>query len=200
MGVLAGVLAAAWMYLGRQDMHHQAFATAANQPCRIHTQSSVRLEISRTTLLYVLITGCGLSMLGVLLVVAAAAGDCMSCGALVVVRLFCRGLGPALHAKRALLEPALKELGLPVLPAQGTYFLVADVSSLLKPGEDDVTFCKRLTSEAGVTLIPISAFYASDQRPHQLVRFCFCKTDEKILAAVERLKSYLAAGQQPIAL
>lgn len=55
-------------------------------------------------------------------------------------------------------------------PSQGTYFLVADVSSWLRPGEDDVGLCKRLTVEAGVTLIPISAFYASDQRPHHLVR------------------------------
>jgi aspartate/methionine/tyrosine aminotransferase len=53
---------------------------------------------------------------------------------------------------------------------QGTYFLVADVSSWLRPGEDDVSLCKRLTAEAGVTLIPISAFYASDARPHHLVR------------------------------
>jgi hypothetical protein len=53
---------------------------------------------------------------------------------------------------------------------QGTYFLVADVSSLLRRGEDDVALCKRLTVEAGVTLIPISAFYASEARPHNLVR------------------------------
>lgn len=34
-----------------------------------------------------------------------------------------------------------------------------------------MSLCKRLTVEAGVTLIPISAFYASDQRPHHLVRY-----------------------------
>jgi hypothetical protein len=38
-----------------------------------------------------------------------------------------RGLGLALQRKRSLLEPRLQALGFDVLPAQGTYFLVADV-------------------------------------------------------------------------
>jgi aspartate/methionine/tyrosine aminotransferase len=107
----------------------------------------------------------------------------------------CRGLGPALARKRALLAPRIAELGLGVLPAQGTYFLVADVSPLLRPGEDDVALCKRLTTDAGVTLVPVSAFYASDTRPHHLVRFCFCKDDTKLLAAVERLATYVSSPQ-----
>lgn len=72
---------------------------------------------------------------------------------------FYEGLGPMLQAKRELLASQLPALGLEVLPAQGTYFLVADASSRLRPGEDDVAFCQRLTEEAGVTLIPVSAFY-----------------------------------------
>ncbi|KAF8065925.1 dapC [Scenedesmus sp. PABB004] len=109
---------------------------------------------------------------------------------------FYLGLGPALAAKRSALAPRLEALGLRVLPAQGTYFLVADASSLLRPGEDDVALCKRLTAEAGVTLIPISAFYASDARPHHLVRFCFCKSDEKLDAACERLGAITAPARR----
>lgn len=37
-----------------------------------------------------------------------------------------RGLGESLHKKRLFLEKELKEVGFKVLPAQGTYFLVAD--------------------------------------------------------------------------
>lgn len=50
----------------------------------------------------------------------------------------------------------------PLRVMQGTYFLVADFAGLLPAGssEDDVQFCHRLTVEAGVTLIPVSAFYA----------------------------------------
>lgn len=109
---------------------------------------------------------------------------------------FYRGLGLELQAKRQQLQPRLEALGLSVLPAQGTYFLTADMSSMLKPGEDDVALCKRLTVEAGVTLIPLSAFYASDARPHNLVRFCFCKEDSKLDAACEKLAAYIKAGQQ----
>ena len=56
-------------------------------------------------------------------------------------------------------------------------------------------FCYRLTREAGVTLIPISAFY--DDRaaaPRTLVRFAFCKTDEKLQEAVAKLRAYFGGG------
>lgn len=105
--------------------------------------------------------------------------------------LHARGLGPALAAKRSLLDPRLSALGFAISPAQGTYFLVADATPFLRPGEDDVAFCMRLTREAGVTLIPVSAFYTGEVRPHHLVRFCFCKEDAKLLAACERLEAYL---------
>ncbi|GAB4823278.1 hypothetical protein N2152v2_010324 [Parachlorella kessleri] len=103
------------------------------------------------------------------------------------------GLGAMLLKKRSYLERELAQLGFDVLPAQGTYFLVADFSELLPEGstEGDVAFCHRLTKEAGVTLIPVSAFYDDRSRaPRTLVRFVFCKTDEKLQTAVEKLHRY----------
>jgi aspartate/methionine/tyrosine aminotransferase len=100
-------------------------------------------------------------------------------------------LGAELQRKRALLEPSVAALGLPVLPAQGTYFLVADVARYMLDGEDDVAFCRRLAVEGGVSLIPVSAFYYSEHRPRSLVRFCFCKDDAKLTAASSRLQAYL---------
>lgn len=49
-------------------------------------------------------------------------------------------LGALLHKKREWLAERLQSIGFRVLPAQGTYFLVADFSSFLEPGstEDDV--------------------------------------------------------------
>jgi hypothetical protein len=42
-----------------------------------------------------------------------------------------------------------------------------------------------------VTLIPVSAFYDDRTRaPKTLVRFIFCKTDDKLCTAVEKLRSY----------
>lgn len=52
---------------------------------------------------------------------------------------FC-GLGSVLQQKRQLLERQLSEIGFKVLPADGTYFLVANFEGLLPEGssEDDV--------------------------------------------------------------
>jgi aspartate/methionine/tyrosine aminotransferase len=88
--------------------------------------------------------------------------------------------------RRLLLEQALTGAGLPVLPVEGAYFLMADVSSLGFP--DDVSFCRWLTTEVGVAAVPPSAFYADTSRAPLLARFCFAKREETIAQAAERLR------------
>ena len=88
--------------------------------------------------------------------------------------------------RRTLLEQALAGAGLPVLPVDGAYFLMADVSGLGFP--DDVSFCRWLTSEVGVASVPPSAFYADSARAPLLARFCFAKREETIARAAERLQ------------
>ncbi len=97
-------------------------------------------------------------------------------------------LGRNLQAKRDLLEGGLIAVGFDVLPCHSTYFMNADFRSL---GHDDtdVDFCRYLTLEAGVTAVPVSALYASDDIDH-LVRFCFCKRDEVLNAAIDRLSAH----------
>lgn len=97
-------------------------------------------------------------------------------------------LGRNLQAKRDLLEGGLTAVGFDVLPCHSTYFMNADFRSL---GHDDtdVDFCRYLTLEAGVTAVPVSALYASDDIDH-LVRFCFCKRDEVLNAAIDRLSAH----------
>lgn len=99
------------------------------------------------------------------------------------------GLGPAMASGRDVLAAGLAALGLPTLPCDGTYFLVADVAAWMHAGEDDVRFCHRLVVEAGVVVIPMSAFYA-EAPPRSLVRFCFCKAPATIAAALERLRTW----------
>ena len=79
----------------------------------------------------------------------------------------------------------LKDLGFPVLDAQGTYFLNVDLAPL-GLNEDDETFCKRLVVEHKVAAIPVSAFYAADPI-RSVVRFCFAKRDQTLDTALERL-------------
>lgn len=39
--------------------------------------------------------------------------------------------------------------------------------------------------------VQVSAFCISKPAPQHLVRFCFCKTDDKLQEAVRRLRAYL---------
>jgi len=48
-------------------------------------------------------------------------------GAIIETCCACSGLGASLQCKRQYLETQLQEVGFRVLPAQGTYFLVADI-------------------------------------------------------------------------
>lgn len=97
-------------------------------------------------------------------------------------------LGRDLQAKRDLLENGLSAVGFNVLPCDSTYFMNVDFRPLGFNGNDE-DFCRYLTLEAGVTVVPVSALYANDDINH-LVRFCFCKRDEVLLAAVDRLTSH----------
>jgi aspartate/methionine/tyrosine aminotransferase len=83
----------------------------------------------------------------------------------------------------------LRQLGFPVLDAQGTYFLNVDLAPL-GLNEDDESFCKRLVVEHGVAAIPVSAFYAQDH-VRSVVRFCFAKHDATLDTALERLAGAL---------
>ena len=94
-----------------------------------------------------------------------------------------------LQAKRDLLANGLGKLGFDVLPCEGTYFLTAGIRKLTN--EPDIVFCQRLTREAGVAPIPLSAFFDGNT-PDHLVRFAFCKKRAVIEDALSRLERHFA--------
>ncbi len=96
-------------------------------------------------------------------------------------------LASEMQRKRDFLATALGEIGFAVLPAHGTYFVTTDFRPLGFNGTDE-DFCRHITVEAGVTAVPVSAFYDQpDQAPRHLARFCFCKSEETLNQAVDRL-------------
>ncbi len=101
------------------------------------------------------------------------------------------GLASGLAAKRDRLSAGLAGLGFGMLPAMGSYFVTADFSPLGFAG-DDVAFCRHITEQAGVTAIPVSAFYESEA-PRHYARFAFCKQDAVLDEAVARLSRWAAA-------
>ena len=91
-----------------------------------------------------------------------------------------------LQARRDQLAEGLARVGLAVLPTKGTYFITTDFAPLGFDG-DDVAFCRHITEQAGVTAIPVSAFYDGPNAPSHYARFAFCKRPEVLTEAVERL-------------
>ena len=98
---------------------------------------------------------------------------------------------PAFYdAKRQLFRDGLANTKLRLLPCEGTYFQCVSITDLAVPERDlpDADFCQWLTREIGVAAIPLSAFYG-DGFDQKVIRFCFAKKDETLVAALERLAS-----------
>jgi N-succinyldiaminopimelate aminotransferase len=95
-----------------------------------------------------------------------------------------------LQGRRDRLARGLTEIGFEVLHSGGTYFLCADPRPL---GYDDSTaFCAALPEQVGVAAIPMTAFCdpAADDWAtwNHLVRFTFCKRDDTLDEAINRLR------------
>jgi aspartate/methionine/tyrosine aminotransferase len=103
------------------------------------------------------------------------------------------GLSGALQDRRDQLAAGLASIGFAVLPTQGTYFITADLAPLGFDG-DDVAFCRHITEQAGVTAIPVSAFYDQPDAPRHYARFAFCKRPEVLDEAIDRLRRHFAGG------
>jgi N-succinyldiaminopimelate aminotransferase len=94
------------------------------------------------------------------------------------------GLRTSLRAKRDRLSDGLTAAGLTTFRPQGTYFAQVDVRS--RGFADGRAFVGALHERAGIVAIPTQVFYDS-AAGDPYVRFAFCKRDEVIDAAVERL-------------
>ena len=97
---------------------------------------------------------------------------------------------PAFYqAKRDRLANGLKNTRFKPYHCPGTFFLLADYRDISDMSESD--FSIWLTKEHGVTVIPVSAFYADPNAPlanNGIVRFCFAKNDATLDQAIEKLK------------
>jgi N-succinyldiaminopimelate aminotransferase len=98
------------------------------------------------------------------------------------------GLAAAMERQYRRLADGLTAVGFSCLPSRGTYFLIADLAASGLNG-DDRAFCRSLVVDAGVAAVPVSAFYG-ENAARRFVRFCFCKRDEVIDTAIERLKKH----------
>jgi len=93
--------------------------------------------------------------------------------------------------KRDFIVPALQAAGFKCDMPDGAYYVMCDISDF--GFANDIEFTKHLIREIGVAVVPGSSFYRENSAGSQMVRFCFCKKDETLEAAVERLQK-LAKG------
>ena len=96
-------------------------------------------------------------------------------------------LSGLMQQKRDFFIDQMKATRFTLLSSYGSYFICAKYDQISEEGAMD--FAVRLTKEAGVTTIPVSAFYA-DGKDDKVLRFCFSKKKETIEQAVKRLANY----------
>ncbi|HEX6731018.1 MAG TPA: aminotransferase class I/II-fold pyridoxal phosphate-dependent enzyme [Pyrinomonadaceae bacterium] len=87
--------------------------------------------------------------------------------------------------RRDQLLPVLNDAGFMTFVPDGAYYIMTDITDFGFP--NDVEFTRHLIREIGVACVPGSSFYSIPERGAQQVRFCFCKKDETLNRAAERL-------------
>ena len=95
------------------------------------------------------------------------------------------GLAEGYRARRDMIVPALVAAGFGVTPPDGAYYVMADIGAF--GFDSDVEFARHLAREIGVACVPGSSFYSDPGDGARFVRFCFCKREETLAAATERL-------------
>src|ERR1700726_4923118 len=96
--------------------------------------------------------------------------------------------------KRARLLKILERAGFTVFKPRGAYYIMTDISRFPDPdpvrfpaATRDVRFSKYLVEEIGVATVPGSSFYNDPNDGATQVRFTFCKKEETLAAAEQRL-------------
>ena len=88
--------------------------------------------------------------------------------------------------RRDTILPVLEQAGFRSFSPDGAYYVMTDISAF--GFRDDIEFTRFLVREIGVACVPGSSFYSRPELGSQQVRFCFCKKDETLDAAAERLQ------------
>jgi len=106
--------------------------------------------------------------------------------ALSLPRSYYEELARAYQARRDLLVNGLQSAGFECFVPGGAYYVMTDISAF--DYTDDLAFTRYLIEDIGVAVVPGSSFFHRPAGGAQYVRFCFCKRDETLQAATERLR------------
>lgn len=90
-----------------------------------------------------------------------------------------------MSAKADLLSGGLDSLGFGVVNSQGTYYVTTDVRPM--GFESGLEFCRVIPERAGVVAIPHEVFCDHPEVGRPFVRWAFCKKEEVLHEALDRL-------------
>jgi aminotransferase len=102
-------------------------------------------------------------------------------------RTYYETLAAEYQARRDRLCGALAEIGFAFDLPRGAYYVMAGIDAF--GATDDVAFAGHLVRELGVATVPGSSFFHDKALGRGYIRFCFCKKDETLDAAIERLRA-----------
>src|SRR5439155_6981692 len=80
----------------------------------------------------------------------------------------------------------LEDAGLiPMLP-KAAYYVMCDIANWGYP--NDVEFARFLVKDIGVATVPGSSFFSDPASGKDIIRFTFCKKEETLQSAEDRMK------------
>jgi aspartate/methionine/tyrosine aminotransferase len=95
--------------------------------------------------------------------------------------------------KRGRILSVLKDVGFKCADPDGAYYVMTDISAF--GYDNDLDFARYMVKEIGVAVVPGSSFYHDPKLGSHQVRFTFCKKDETLSKAEERLQKLKTLAQ-----
>lgn len=94
------------------------------------------------------------------------------------------GLSSFMQEKKDYFKQLMQQTRFTMHESYGSYFICGSYERISDESDKDLAI--RITKEAGVATIPVSAFY-HNSKDDKVLRFCFSKKKETLEAAIERL-------------
>jgi len=114
-----------------------------------------------------------------------------SVSALKLPKAFYEDLAASYQKKRDFMTKGLRDLGFEFFFPEGSYYILADFSSLSRL--EDTKFASSMTVDCGVAVVPGSSFFADPRKGHKLVRFSYSKKDSTLSSAMGKMRAYFRA-------
>lgn len=105
------------------------------------------------------------------------------------------GLAGFYQHKRDIIVSELTKVGFVPFTPKGAYYVLTDISAF--GATDDFEFSVNMVERIGVATVPGSSFYSQRELGRNKIRFAFCKTEETLRKAVERLEGLKDRRQGP---